>query len=208
MSQFSQKYYKHYHVGKKKEVVSDEFDFWEWSRKYRFFEMIIIFLLLLILFCLCYRYPVSQQGMLVYKAQTSNIQDIKVDETIHKNDSKEEQKLKEEQRQKKQEQALTLQEKIPKRVLPELSKLIPKKEVTLEEYMYYVNDTKQGYPNYVDSSTNRMIKERRGSCKTVECSVSAITQEDKAQYAQWLSEQGSINYRVVDNGSSFRVVSE
>jgi len=184
MSQFSQKYYKHYFIEKKREVNLTGFDFWIWSDRYKFFEILVILLLLLILFCVCTQclhktelsVPRQQQHSIVTTATTTL-------STI-----------------------ITLEEKLPKQVLPELSKLIPKKEVTLEEYMYYVNDTKQGYPNYVDANTNRMIKEKRPSCRGVECPVSGISKQNKLEYAKWLSEQSGVEYKVVETSKGFLIL--
>ena len=195
MSQFSQKYYKHYFVRKKREVEPSEFDFWVWSSRYKLFEIIVICLLLLILFCVCRECNqakvsagVQQQAML--QTVTSVPSSPTTPSSIPMQSRAE---------------VFTLQEKIPTQVLPELSKLIPKEEVTLEEYMYYVNDTKQGYPSYVDAKTNRMIKEKRPSCQGMECPVSGITQADKQEYAQWLSEQSGVEYKVAETPKGFLI---
>lgn len=200
MSQFSQKYYKHYFVGKKREVESTEFDFWVWSNRYKFFEIIVILLLLLILFCVCTQCSQTSQTQMLNKDYTQRSISFGMDITAATDvkDVGDESLV-----PKEKVPALTLEEKIPQLVLPELSKLIPKKEVTLEEYMYYVNDTKQGFPSYVDEKTNRMIKEKRPSCKGVECPVSGISQEDKQAYSQWLSERGSVKYKVVETSKGF-----
>lgn len=197
MSQFSQKYYKHYFVGRKKDLESTEFDFWVWSSRYKFFEIIVILLLLLILFCVCSQCS-QDRGSSVSKQQLSmqTVSSVPLSPITLKSkmqSSKFEEK----------EQTLTLQEKLPKLVLPELSKLIPKKEVTLEEYMYYVNDTNKGFPSYVDNKTNRMIKEKRPNCKSVECPVSGISKADKQAYSQWLSEQSGVAYTLVETSKGF-----
>jgi len=213
MSQFSQKYYKHYFVPKKRELKEDEFEFWAWSRTYRFFEIIIILLLLLILFCVCFKSaqnratPMTTSSYSQVSSAAVEVPKISLSNTKEKKEPKEEKTQKKPQEQ-VQTKSLTLEDKIPKRVLPELSKLIPKKEVTLEQYMYYVNDTNEGFPSYVDKSTNRIIKEKKPSCATLDCPVSGITKADKNAYAEWLSEQGSVKYKVLESGSSFKVVSE
>lgn len=191
MSQFSQKYYKHYFIAKKREVQSSEFDFWIWSSRYKFFEIIVILLLLLILFCVCSdclhkkELPMPTQKHTTEALESTTLSTITLRPKLPSSE--------------------TFEEKLPKQVLPELSKLIPKEEVTLEKYMYYVNDTKQGYPNYVDAKTNRMIKEKRPSCKGVECPVSGITQADKQDYAQWLSEQSGVEYKVTETSKGFLI---
>ncbi|MDF1878140.1 SUMF1/EgtB/PvdO family nonheme iron enzyme [Sulfurimonas sp. SAG-AH-194-C20] len=194
MSQFSQKYYKHYFVGKKKEVESIEFDFWVWSNRYKFFEIIVILLLLLILFCVCTRCVEPSHRSISFGMDTPDVSLASQQHDMKRNEPPV---------PKKKAPLLTLEEKIPKLVLPELSKLIPKKEVTLQEYMYYVNDTNKGFPSYIDAQTNRMIKEKRPSCKGVECPVRGISQEDKQAYAEWLSEQGSAKYKVVETSKGF-----
>jgi len=164
MSQFSQKYYKHYFVPKKRELKEDEFEFWAWSRTYRFFEIIIILLLLLILFCVCSQCTQNRATPMATSSYTQVSSAVVEVPKMSLSNAKEKKEPKKEKTQKKpqeqvQTKSVTLEDKIPKRVLPELSKLIPKKEVTLEQYMYYVNDTNEGFPSYVDKSTNRIIKE-------------------------------------------------
>jgi hypothetical protein len=100
----------------------------------------------------------------------------------------------------------TLEEKIPKRVLPQYGRLIPHGKVTLEKYMYFANDTKGNYPSYVDKATNRFIKELRPSCKTLDCPVVGLSQKNKAAYRNWISTLSSKNYKVVDDGDNFELV--
>ena len=100
----------------------------------------------------------------------------------------------------------TLEEKIPKRVLPHYGRLIPHGKVTLEKYMYFANDTKGNYPPYVDKATNRFIKELRPSCKTLDCPVVGLSQKDKDAYKSWISTLSSKNYKVVNDGDKFELI--
>jgi len=99
----------------------------------------------------------------------------------------------------------TLEDKIPKKVLPKFSQLVPKEEVKLSDYMYYVNDTGEGYPKFVDKKTNRIIKEYKPTCATLECPISGITPKDKEDYLQWLNEMSDTKYEAVTTDKGFLV---
>jgi len=174
MSQFSQKYYKHYKIEKKDdEVLPQEFEFWVWTRDYRIFELIIIALLLLILFCVCQKKSIVAPLHTVVQTQ-QHIQSTQKDAVITKVEQN--------------ASVAVLQEKIPHLVLPDLENIVPKGIVSLQDYMYFAYDTDENYPNFIDPQTGRIIKEKRPKCVKPECPVTQITQKDKEAYVQWLAE--------------------
>lgn len=195
MSQFSQKYYKHYRI-EKKEVV-DNVGFFVWFREESLTGSILRWLLILLLFSLLLllmrqmfscNTPNTPVVSVLKQATTSNTTaQESPKETVAEPDK------------------YMLEEKIPTHVLPELSKILPKEEVTLEQYMYYVNDTKMGYPDYVDQQTNRIIKEKKPNCEKLDCPVSGIKQKDKKNYAIWLSELSQSEYKATDTPKGFKV---
>ena len=208
MSQFSQKYYKHYYVSKKRDVlkevdIEEKRGFWYWTRHYRIFEIIIIFLLLLILYCLCIRGGIGLglggfslgSGLPYGGVSTQTTQS-----TQHKSIQKEEQRA--------NTNVVSLGEKYPTKVLPDAQKLIPKgdTEVTLDDYMYYVNDTKQGYPKFIDPKTNRLIKDKKPPCYEPQCPINAISKQNQQDYANWLSSLTQQSYSVEQTSNGFKLL--
>jgi len=223
MSQFEQKYYKHYHVKspKKIEIASEKYvwDFWSWSKHYRFFEILIILLLLLILLCLCFRcggsmgvsgsttlsmpslsVPVVGVGGM---ALSGNAGGVIGDEVISPagggSDTQGSQKNSEKQEK--------LGMKYSTRVVPEADQLIPSgnSNVTIEEYMYYAHETGEGYPNFIDATTSRAITSKQPECYTPSCPVVGITQSDKENYVAWLEKVTHGDYEIVNMADGFRL---
>jgi len=191
MSQFSQKYYKHYKIEKKDdEVLPQEFEFWVWTRDYRIFELIIIALLLLILFCVCQKKSVVAPLHSVVQTQRhiQKTQEDKVRTKVEQNAS-----------------VTVLQEKIPHLVLPDLENIVPKGIVSLQDYMYFVYDTNANYPIFIDPQTGRIIKDKRPQCVQPECPVTQITQKDKEAYMQWLAEMTNKEFTLTNTKNGFIV---
>lgn len=220
MSQFSQKYYKHY-ITKKEDIV-EERSYYSWFTTDSLTNTILKWLLILLLFALllfllkqllnCNSFSSSPSlSLQSTQVKTTAVGPIQQEEKPQEENSQEEKSQEDQSLEKTLQEEYTyytLEEKIPIHVLPELSKIIPKEEVTLEQYMYYVNDTKEGYPDYVDPATNRIIKEKKPKCEKLDCPVTHITQTDKINYTQWLSELSQSKYKFTDSQNGFRVVEE
>ena len=95
--------------------------------------------------------------------------------------------------------------RLPVTVLPPLQRLLPENEVTLGQYMYYVNDTRRGFPDFVDPDTNRIIVGKAPECARLDCPVTGIGESDKRAYARWLEALSGETFRVVDTPAGFRV---
>lgn len=197
MSQFSQKYYKHYIVKGSDEIV--EVSFWHRIGVLQAIILLLLFLLLILLLFVCSKCNCFIQN------RTDVMTQKRFNTEILSTSQEEKEQIPRKKEQSQQTKTLTLQEKIPKQVLPDISQLVPKSEVTLEEYMYYVNDTSNGYPKYVDKSSNRIIKEYKPPCARPDCPVSGISQEEKMNYVNWLNEMGETKYKIKETGKGFRV---
>ena len=226
MSQFEQKYYKHYHVKspKKIDLPSEEYtwDFWSWSKRYRLFEILVVLLLLLILLCLCFRcsgnvgvgssvampslsVPVVGVGGVGGMALAGTTGGVIGDEVISPagGSSGTQGKLKHSEKQEK------LGMKYSTRVVPEARQLAPSgnSNVTIEEYMYYAHETGEGYPNFIDATTSRAITSKQPECYTLSCPVIGITQSDKENYVTWLEKVTHGNYEIINMADGFRLKS-
>lgn len=195
MSQFSQKYYKHYRI-EKKEVV-DDVGFFAWFREESLTGSILRWLLILLLFSILLLLMRE-----IFSCNTPNNPAVSTLKQVPTTNETVQESPKETLAE---PDKYTLEEKIPTHILPELSKILPNEEVTLEQYMYYVNDTKTGYPDYIDQQTNRIIKEKKPNCETLDCPVNAISQKDKENYAAWLSELSHSEFKVINTSKGFKV---
>jgi hypothetical protein len=192
MSQFSQKYYKHFIVEDNNIV---EVSFWKRVGILQSIIGFLLFLLFALLLLVCITCHCS-----LHNSNDNCITQLPVSTITYKpkkTNLTEEKKVE-----------ITLEEKIPKKVLPKLSELIPKREVTLEDYMYFVNDTKSNYPKYIDPATNRMIKEYRPICSRLDCPVSEISAENKVAYIDWLNTMSNKTYKLNDTDKGFKVVAQ
>ena len=195
MSQFSQKYYKHYIV---KDDAVEVISFWMRTRVLQgtILSLLLLLFLALLLFC-------TKCGCATHTTQTRKIQEKETITVVHPKIKKVEKKS--EKTEQKESPKLTLEEKLPKRVLPQADKLLPKEEVSIEDYMYFVNDTKNGYPKFVDVETNRMIKEYKPTCSKLDCPISGVSKENQKAYIDWLNTMSDKEYKIQETDKGFRV---
>jgi len=194
MSQFSQKYYKHFKIEpqtKKPTSQEEVFTFWVWSRQYRIFEIIVILLLLLILFCICNTSTkttvIKEITPVVTTVSTVNSkQNIEKNTTVPK-------------------KTFTLEEKIPHLVLPDTHEIIPSGTVTLQDYMYFAYDTDSQYPNFIDPGTKRVIKEKKPKCATLDCPITKLSQQNRQAYLQWLETMTNKKLRIEETNDGFKI---
>jgi len=202
MSQFSQKYYKHF-VNKKAEVV-EEVEYYTWYSRINWldllFKLLVIALLLFCIFSNRSAYFGSNSTV-----STPTLAQVPKNAPLEVSQVEVQLENETEQNSELTYKNLTLENKIPKHILPELSKIISQKEVTLEQYMYYANDTNQGYPSYIDKITNRVIKERKPKCAELECPVVGVSEQDKHNYAKWISELSQKEYVAKSSSIGFMI---
>jgi len=207
MSQFEQKYYKHYRIKPKKLTAEDEveyFEFWSWSRQYRLFEIIVILLLTAILLCLCLKCGgistpgISSNTSLTMPSLSRGDKDIGGDFPSVSGIKSKDQSL-----DKVQTKELGL--RYPVKVLPDTQKLTPAndKMVSIKDYMYYVHETKNGYPNFIDKETSRLILSKKPTCYKAECPVIGINKEDKLAYVSWLESITHERYTIKSQKTGF-----
>ena len=190
MSQFEQKYYKHYHVKSEQTPPHEEsFDFFVWTRKYRVFEMIIILLLLLILLCMCFKTGPLTNSAISFPSVSSYSEGIQRPDTYVQGDGS----------------SPTLGFKYSKKVLPPSDQLVNKggQSISLGQYMYFAHEKEGSYPDFIDPTTNRVIEEKKPSCFTPECPATGISQEDKEAYALWVEGMTHTSYAIKNTSKGF-----
>ncbi len=183
MSQFSRKYYNlDYKRNVKKEELPDT-TVWEFWRVWGIFEHAVIALLLMILFCLC----------TLHQSQPRTLTRTVVEKVIQQPQNP---KPKEEP-SKPKHKPLSLGDEYPKKILP-ASVLPPHTEnskqlygpLSIENYLYFVDATESHFPDFIDSSSRRIVKSKAPKCSQPQCPLqSGVTKEDMEAYVQWVQEQ-------------------
>jgi len=92
----------------------------------------------------------------------------------------------------------------PAHVLPE-NPLPPKtmvkgKEVygpvSLQDYLYFADETGAAYPDYVDAKTKQLIKAKAGECHSFDCPLHGIPKEQLETYLKWVNLYSSKSLRL------------
>lgn len=106
------------------------------------------------------------------------------------------------QHQKSQDK--TLGEAYPKKVLP--SSVLPSGVITIEDYLYFADDTGEHYPNFIDPATHRLIKEKAPQCYKPECPLQeGIDIQSLDAYVKWASEQSHEKLYLVRENGKYRL---
>ena len=184
MSQFDNKFTRHYHTPK--ESRGDEVVEWtirDYIKNYYLFEIAVILLLLLILFCIC-----TQKSCSKNSTPTEATKQTKVFTPTPTKSEKEVPKS----------ESILLGKKYPEYVLPSLKELLPTVDepLSIQKYMYFVHDTQSNYPNFIDAKTSRYILSKKPECYTEECSIASLTKENQKAYIEWLEKMTKEHFSI------------
>lgn len=189
MSQFSRKYYNlDYKRNAPKEELPER-TIWEFWHVWGLFECAVITLLLLILFSLF---------TLCGTPTKSFTHTLSKENSFHLNDSK---TLK----QQEDGELSLLGKEYPKKVLP-ASVLPPRTKedpntygpLSIQNYLYFVDATDAHYPDFIDKSSRRILKNKAPRCSKPECPLrSGVREEDLHSYLEWVETQSQKKLQLV-----------
>ena len=229
MSQFEQKYYKHYLTKEKRspheelsELNTQKFTWWH---KWGVFEYLTLFLLLAILLCLCFRCGGASLGnglSLNSTAMTLPQPTLlaivpavgggavlggsamgQLPQGEERAGSSESSNVP--QPSTSPTDSAELGERFPAKVVPKVATLLQNigKPVSIEDYLYFAHETQSGYPDFIDPESSRMIVSKKPACFKPDCPVTGISQNDKKAYASWLSKLTHTDYTVYNQKNGF-----
>jgi len=178
MSQFSHKYYNE-NYGR---LQKDKWIWEVWSR-WGLFEYLVIFLLGAILYFVAFasyekeKTPQYRESQKVAPNITPATVASKVEQTkLHLNDIYYPKKV------------------LPKNPLPSKTLLDGKEAygpLTIEEYLYFADDTGGDYPAFIDRNSRYGIVEKMPKCAKQECPMTTLSPKSKDAYESWISKQTS-----------------
>jgi len=216
MAQFGNKYSRHYHVGDKNTRLQDsyaeeeEWWFYSWSSRYRLFEIIVIILLLLILFCVCRNSMGNSSSVISVPGTSISTPQIQMPSLEIPSPS-----INTVSAKKETQEMLLLEEVYVQRVLPPSSELLPvfdetsgkaKRVVSIDDYMYYVNDTKQDYPDFIDPQSLRVIKSKAPECYKPECAIKNLSLKQQNNYLEWINNVTQRQFSLQDQSDNIILV--
>lgn len=185
MSQFSRKYYNlDYKRNEVEKFTAQEEGVWEFWRVWGLFEYSVIALLIAILLCVCFKdngaTNTTTQKIIYTPTPVKSVEPKEVMQQTHQ----------------------TLGEAYPKKVLP--SSVVPKGAVTIEDYLYFADDTQAHYPDFIDPATHRLIKEKAPKCYKPECPLQdGVSVESLNAYTRWVSQQSQKNLHLSIENQKF-----
>ncbi len=181
MSQFTQKYYKQNYTPSNEKVWV-----WEFWRRWGLYEYLVLFLLILILLCVCTKtgsgHDTANTNAALHTATVNS------GKTVRSPSDKP-----------KDERPELATRSYPVKVLP--SDPLPKKRVTtkegqtlygpvtIEEYLYFADDTQSHYPEFMDPLSRHVYLRKSPQCARLSCPIKGLRPVDEQAYLEWVNRQ-------------------